>query len=411
VTLALLPATPEVIVRFGSGAIFQNSFTLGTSEGVLGVNVLGVQRTVPVPRVQQISIRRGKASVDGSFGAGSAAIQFIDVNGDWNPTDPGGEYAGEIFPGRQIQIRVTDDTNTGINLFAGYVTAWDWQWSPGQAFANVTINAADASRQLELAEVTTVPGAAAGQLPGTRINLILDEREWPVTARNVTDGTTTLQNDPGDTRSTLAALRQVEQSDLGALFVDTAGRITYLSRNTLSTRAVGTPVVFNETNAPYTRLDVALDDDQIANDVTVTPKGLTAQEAVNTVSQTKYFRRSLARTDQLMETETKALQQATAIAASRGEANLTLKSVAFNVDSMARMKELAAVEIGDPLSVTRSYTGSPAIEFNSIVQGINWDIVPNQWRGTFSTTDTLALTTSFVLGSAQFGVLGNNSLG
>jgi hypothetical protein len=410
VTVDLVPATPEVIIRLGAGAIFQNAFVLGTTDGVLGVNVLGNQAAVNLPSVQQISIRRGKDRVDGSFGAGTAAVQFIDFTGDWNPSDPNGPYFGELVPGRQLQIRVAAQT-TGYNLFAGYITSYDWRWEPGVGFARVTLNAADALRQLELADTTTVSGAAAGDLPGTRINLILDENQWPATGRSVTTGTTTLQNDPGGQRSTLTALRQVEQSDLGALYVNQNGQITYQSRTALSTKAAGTPVVFDESTSKYTSIDVALDDTTIVNNATITPAGLTTQTATNSASVTKYFRRSVTRDNQLMETEARALQQAEAIVAARGEVNLTLRAIQFDVDSIPRMIDLVTTDIGDPVEVTRSYDGSDPIQFRSIVQGIRWDITPNRWRGTFSTTDTLALATAFVLGSPQFGVLGVNTLG
>jgi hypothetical protein len=408
--MSVLAATPEVLVRFGAGAIFQDSFVLGTNQGVLGVNVLGSQTSVQLPSVQQVSVRRGKDSVDGSFGAGSASVQFLDFTGEWNPTDTNGPYFGELVPGRQLQVRIIDDTNTGYNLFAGYITAWDWQWQPGADWASVSINAADASRNFQLAKISTVAGTAAGDLPGDRINAILEETEWPATARNITTGTTTLQANPTQLRTVLDALRQVETADLGALFVDVSGRVTYLSRNDLSAKAAGTPVVFNETDRPYDNIDVALDDDQIINTATVTPAGLTAQTAENSASVTKYFRRTLERNGVLVEDEARALQQATAIVASRGNPELTLRSVGFNVLTPARAVELVTTEIGDPLEITRTYA-SGSVQFRSIVQGINWDITPNRWRGSFSTVDNLALNTAFVLGSTQFGVLSVNTLG
>jgi hypothetical protein len=408
--VTVLAATPEVLVRFGAGAIFEDSFVLGTNQGVLGVNVLGSQTSVQLPSVQQVSVRRGKDSVDGSFGAGGASVQFLDFTGEWNPTDTNGPYFGELVPGRQLQVRIIDDTNTGYNLFAGYITAWDWQWQPGADWASVSISAADASRNFQLAKISTVAGTAAGDLPGDRINAILEETEWPATARNITTGTTTLQANPTELRTVLDALRQVETADLGALFVDVSGRVTYLSRNDLSARAAGTPVVFNETDRPYDRIDVALDDDQIINTATVTPAGLTAQTAENSASVTKYFRRTLERNGVLVEDEARALQQATAIVASRGNPELTLRSVGFNVLTPTRALELVTTEIGDPLEITRTYA-SGTVQFRSIVQGINWDITPNRWRGSFSTVDNLALTTAFVLGSTQFGVLGVNTLG
>jgi hypothetical protein len=408
--MTVLPASPQVLVRFGSGAIFQDSFVLGTNQGVLGVNVLGSQTSVVLPSVQQVSVRRGKDSVDGAFGAGTASVQFLDFNGEWNPTEPTGPYCGQIVPGRQLQVRVIDDTNVGYNLFAGYVTSWDWQWQPGAEWASVSITAADAARNFQLGNITTVAGTAAGDLPGERINAILDETEWPATARNITTGTTGLQANPTQSRTVLDALRQVETADLGALFVDVAGRVTYLSRNDLAAKAIGPAVVFNETDRPYDRIDVALDDDQIINTATVTPTGLSPQTAENTPSVTKFFRRSVDRSDVLVEDEARALQQATAIVATRGNPSLLLRSVGFNVLSSSRAVELATTDIGDPVEITRTYAGG-TVQFRSIVQGINWDITPNRWRGTFATADNLALTTSFVLGSPQFGVLGVNSLG
>jgi hypothetical protein len=407
----MIPVVPEVLIRFGSGAIFEDSFVLGTDQGVLGVNVLGSQPTVQVPSVQQIGIRRGRASVDQEFGAGTCRIRFQDFTGEWNPTDPNGPYFGELTPGRQLQIRAIDSTNTGRNLFAGYITSWDWSWELGQDHATVFIDAADAARNLELADITTVTGAADGDLPGVRIGQILDELNWPATARNITTGTTQLQVDPGGDRGVLEALRTVEQSDLGALFVDASGRVTYLSRNDLSTRAAGTPVVFNETERQYVTLDVALEDTQIVNAVTITPLGGTPQTATNPASITKYFRRFRSDEELLMQNDARALQQATAIVAARGEPNLELRAIQFDVLTESRMVEVITTEIGDPLEVTRTYTGSDPIQFRSIVQGIEWDIVPNRWRGTFSTADTVALTTAFVLGSTQFGVLGVNTLG
>jgi hypothetical protein len=408
--MTALVATPQVLVRFGAGAIFQDSLVLGTNDGVLGVNVLGNQPTVTIPDVQQVSIRRGKDSVDSSFGAGTASVQFLDFNGEWNPTDPNGPYFGQIVPGRQLQIRVVDNLNVGRNLFAGYITAWDWNWQPGAPWASVSINAADATRNFQLADITTVPGTAPGDLPGDRINAILDDNAWPASARNITAGTTTLAANPSNNRSLLEALRQVEVADLGALFVDSSGRVTYLSRNDLSTRAAGIPLVFNETTEPYDRIDVALDDDQIVNAARIQPVGLTPQTAENAASVTKFFRRSFDRRDVIVETEARALQQAEAIVTARGEPNLTLKSVGFNVLDVTRMVELITAEIGDPVEITRTYAAG-SVQFRSIIQGINWDIVPNKWRGSYSTADSLALTTAFVLGSTQFGVLGVNTLG
>ena len=407
----MIPTTPNIVIRFGSGAIFTDSFTLGTNQGVLGVNVLGVQTAVQVPNAQQISIRRGRSTLDSTFGAGTCTVRFLDFTGDWNPQNSGGPYFGQLVPGRQLQIQTTLN-NVGRNLYAGYITAWDWDWSPAVEHAVVTVTASDTVRQFQLAEVTTVPGTAAGDLPGQRINAVLDAVSWPQTARNITDGTVTLQDDPGDRRTLLAALQTVEASDLGALFVDVNGRVTYLSRVELATRAVSQAAVFDETgnNLSYRNISVELSDDQIINTATVTPEGLTPQTAQDTASRTKYFPRAVDRSRLLMETETRALQQAEAIVAARAEPGLTLKRIEFDVLDTATLAAVVDLDIGDPVDVTKSYvTGD--VQFRSIIQGLSWDITPDKWRGRIETADTIALTNTFVLGSTQFGVLGVNTLG
>ena len=70
-----LLAVPQVIIRFGGGAVIQPSFTLGdTLEGVLGTNVLGAFEYANVPNVQRVSVRRGRNSLDDDFGAGGCVV-------------------------------------------------------------------------------------------------------------------------------------------------------------------------------------------------------------------------------------------------------------------------------------------------------------------------------------------------
>ena len=58
-------------------------------------------------------------------------------------------------------------------------------------------------RLAQNAQISTVTGATAGDLSGTRINEILDQISWPATARDVDAGQTTLQADPGTARTSL----------------------------------------------------------------------------------------------------------------------------------------------------------------------------------------------------------------
>jgi hypothetical protein len=408
--MTTLPAIPEVIIRFGGGAIFEDSLVLGSlTDGLLGTNVLGAFQTVQVPKVQQVSIRRGRTDIDQDFGAGSATVSFLDFNGDWNPQNLTGPYFGELVPGRQLQIRAVS-SGVGYNLFAGYITSYDLTYDIGSPVARVTVEAVDALRLLTLAAIDTVAGTAAGDLPGERLNDILDAVSWPQSARNIQLGSVTLQDDPGGVRAVLSAMRNVEASELGGLFIDASGRVVFLSRQGLAEAAIATPLRFSDqgVDLPYQSLDFVLDDVEILNDVTVQREGGTAQTVTDSASVTKYFARSQQRTGLLMETDDRALQQANMIVNNRKEPKLLLRSLSFDVVDQARLLAALTVEFGDSVEVVREHVPGSTVTLLSTVQGINHDIDAQRWVTSLSTADALAY--AFVLGSSQFGVLGFNIL-
>lgn len=403
------PGTVQGIVRFGGGAIFANSLVLGdTSEGILGTNVLGDYNYTNIPKIQRMSIRRGRSSLDDDFGAGTATIEFLDETGAWNPENASGPYYGDLVPGVQLQCRVINN-GTATDLFAGYIRSYDHSFRVGEPYARVTITAEDALYSFNLAQISTVTGTSAGQLPGTRIGLLLDELDWPNAARELDAGTVTLQNDPGDDRSLLDAIRTVEQSDLGMFFIDTSGNATFYSRQTVANKAVGTPVEFRDdgTDNPYIAVDYDYSDEEIVNSCTVTRLGGTGQTATDSTSITRYFQRQKTFNDLLMQTDARALQHAQAVVAYRKTPRLRVQAVEFLVIDAGTYAAAVNTDFADRLVVEKDYVGT-TLELSATVQGIDHEITPDRWTCTMSTAE--ALTYSFVLGSAQFGILGVNTL-
>lgn len=403
------PAVPYATVRFGGGAIFANSLVLGdASDGLLGTNILGAYNVTDVPDLQTIAIRRGRSSLDQEFSAGTATVTFIDESGEWNPSDSTGPYFGQLVPGIQLTVRVTKDL-VNYNLYSGYIRAYDYQWRVGDPYATVTLTASDAQYLFNLASVSTVTGAAAGDLPGVRLNQLLDELEWPASARDIDTGTVTLQTDPGTNRQLLGALRTVANSDLGAFFVNAAGQATFYSRNTLAVKATTTPVVFNDTGSgtPYKTIDYSFDDDQIINEATVTRAGGTPQTATDLVSVEQYFKRSFDASGLLMEDDSRALQQANSIVGLRRQPSLRVNAVSIMVTDNTTFDASVGLDFADPVQVDKDYSGT-VISLLSSVQGVAHTITPSRWQTDFNTSG--ALTFAFVLGSAQFGILGTNTL-
>jgi hypothetical protein len=410
-----LPCQPVVQIRLGTGAGFGDVFVLGDlDDGILGENVLGtaVVDVVDVSStVQRISIRRGRDRMFEQYTPGQAVVQFQDFTGDWNPDNAASPYYGQILPMRQVKIHTTY-SGTTYNLFTGFITSWDWTWADQSAdYAIVTLSLIDAFRLLQLSEVTTVTGAGNKDLPGTRIGLILDQIDWPSTLRNIDTGDTELQNDPGNARQALAACQVIEQSDLGAFFIDGNGFVTYLSRVTLSQMASGTATVFDDdgTDIAYQNLDINLDETELANQVTFTRLGGSAQTVSDAASISDYFLRSYSRDGLMMETNATALARATSVLNYRKTPRLRVDSITLDLSSVSnRVPAGLGLDIGHPIVVNRSMAGGTGFDVRVTINGINHDITPERWTTSFTTA--YPLSTAFILGSAQFGILGTNTL-
>lgn len=410
-----LPAIPTVEIRLGTGPAWGDVLVLGDlADGILGTNILGTESTVVAnvsSDVQRISIRRGRDRVFDNFTAGTATIQFLDRTGDWNPNNPAGAYYGRILPMRQVKIYTTYQS-VSYDLHTGFITSWDWAWADQAAgYAIVTIQTVDAFRLLQLSQITTVTGAANKDLPGERIGLILDEINWPSDLRDIDTGDTELEGDPGDARTALSAIQVIEQSDLGAFFVDPAGVLTYFDRIELSAKASSTATRFADdgTGIPYQDLDLNLDDTQLANSVTFTRLSGQPQTAQDQDSIDQYFLRSYSRTGLMMETNALALARAQTFLNRSKDTNLRVDSITLDLSSdTSRVEPALSLDVADPIVIQRTMAAGTDITVRVVVNGVNHDITPDRWTTTFSTGAPLS--TAFVLGSINFGILGTNTL-
>ena len=410
-----LPCTPVVKIRLGTGASFGDPLVLGDSlNGILGTNVLGsaaIQVVDISTLVQRISVRHGRDRMFEEYLPSDAIIQFQDFTGDWDPTNTGSAYYPEVKPMRQLQI-YTVYNGTTYPIYSGYIWSWDYDWAdPSVDYAVVTVQCVDAFRLLALANITTVTGAGNKDLPGTRINQILDEIDWPTSARDIDSGDTELQNDHGEERTALEALQTIEKSDLGALFIDHLGKITYYDRAHQAQLAAGTPVYFDDigTNVQYQDITVAYDDTELANEVTLTRYGGQPQTASDSASIAEYFLRSFSRSDLMMETNATALVRAGQILNYRKQVRLRIESLTLDISQDAdRIEAGLSLEIGDPIVVRKTMAGGSHIDARLTVQGHSHDITPDRWITRLTTAQPLS--TAFILGSTEFGVLGTSTL-
>ena len=371
-----LPCIPVVQIRLGTGPSFANDFVLNDPDnGIIGTNVLGganIKQIDVSNLTQSISIRHGRDRMFEQYLPSQATITFMDFTGDWNPANTSSPYYPEIKPYRQVKIYTTYN-GTQYNLFSGYIWSWDYNWADQSAdYALVTIQAVDAFRTFALANITNVSGAANKDLPGERINLILDEIDWPAGLREIDSGDTELENDPGITRNVLEAIQTIEQSDLGTFFIDPTGKPTYYDRNHLSTLASGTAFLFDDTgtNIQYQDIDINYDETELANQVTLTRLSGSPQTVSDTASIDEYFLRSYERSGLMMETNALSLSRAQLILNYRKQVRIRIDSLTLDLSSDTnRVLPALSLGIGEPIVVTKQMAANSSITLRVTIQG------------------------------------------
>jgi len=414
-----MPAAPVLgaIVDFSNGPAFvTNSLILDDSTyGVLGFGQLQDQ-AVNIVDISNIivtsQIRRGRNRILAQFEAGTASVTIYDENGDWNPENVSSPYYGDLKPLRKIQI-YADYNSTRYYLFSGFITDYDTQFALGvDDVSKVVLKCVDGFRLFQNAQITSVTGAGV-QLSGARVNAILDEISFPSSLRDIATGETTLQADPGTTRATIDALRTVEQSEFGGLFMDAEGRVTFIDRFSLTEALASPQYIFSDqgTNIPYINAVTKFDDSLIVNDVTVTRLGGSAQNVFDQTSIDTYFKRSGVRSDILVQTDAEALNQAQSLLATRKDTETRIDSIQLNIndgDDVALCEAGLLIDLLDCVQITKEMPGATLIERTLLVQGINHDLSNRRMTTTLFTGE--ALIDGFILNSQTEGVLNEDAL-
>jgi hypothetical protein len=405
----------NAVINFSTGPNFAQSLILGS--GILGTNILSDSASVIVDvsnRVNRIETNRGRTALSDQFQTGSLSLTIVDQNGDFNPQNITGPYAGLLTPMKKVQITATYGSVT-YPIFSGFITSYVTRYPDESSvdLATTTIEAVDAFRLVQLAQISTVTGAIAGDLAGTRINEILDEIDWPATMRDVDAGLTTMQADPGTNRTALQALSTVALSEYGALYVDGSGSFIFQDRSVTAGSIGGTPTVFadNGTGIDYFDASWILNDVLVFNKATITRTGGTAQVALNQASIDKYFLHSYFLDNLLMQSDSVALDYAQAYVASRAETSIRVDAIVLDLyTNNYNTGIIAALDLDffDPIKVITTQPGGSLLEKTLQIFGVRMNITPNSWKTTFTTLEPVI--DAFILNDTIYGTLDYNVL-
>lgn len=404
----------NAFINFSTGPSFAQAFIIG--EGILGTNILADSAALIVDVsnvVDSVTTKRGRNPQVDSFQTGTMTLRIVDQNGDFNPQNPSSPYYGYLTPMRKVAISATYNGTT-YAMFSGFITSYTTT-TPRTATDVVytTIQAVDAFRLAQNAQISTVTDSGAGQLSGTRINKLLDQIAWPTTMRDVDAGLTTMQADPGTARTALAAMQTVENSEYGALYVNAAGSFVFQDRSVTASSVAGTPTVFNDNGSDiqYANAVWRLDDTLVFNQANVTRTGGSVQSAVNAASVAKYFAHTYNIQNLLMQTDAVALDYAQAYVASRAETSVRCDLIEldlYTADYNNGITAALALDFFDPVTITTNQPGASTLTKTLQIFGVSHTVTPNRWRTFFTTLEPII--DSFIIGNANYGVLGTNTL-
>jgi hypothetical protein len=406
----------NAVINFSTGPSFAQTLIL--DEGKLDVNTLGDATAVIVDvssQINRIETNRGRTALSDQFQTGSLTLRIVDQNGDFNPQNTLSPYFTLLTPMKKVQITAT---YSGITypIFSGFITSYVTTYPDTSSFDDVaitTIQAVDAFRLAQLAQISTVTGATAGDLSGTRINQILDEIDWPASQRDIDAGLTTLQADPGTNRTALQALQIATESEYGAIYVDANNNFVFQDRGVTAGSIGGTPTVFADdgTGIDYFDATWILNDVLVFNKATITRVGGSPQVVLNQASIDKYFLHSYFLDNLLMESDAVVLDYAQAYVASRQETSIRCDAIVLDLyTDNYNSGILAALDLDffDPITVLTTQPGGSTIAKTLQIFGVRIAITPNSWKTTFTTLEPVI--DAFILNNSIYGTLDYNVL-
>jgi hypothetical protein len=333
-----------------------------------------------------ITVNRGRRDTGDQFTAGSMTFNLLDgyAGGVFNPFnqdspffDTANEQAG-LAPMRNVIL-----TREGEELFNGFIIDYTYDFALGgldsvnvscsdrfytlsQTYMN-EYNVTEELANVRIAAVLDLPEVDAFQLPGDR-NL---------ETSSITLGGAAAYTVPNGT-SVAAYMAKINESVQGRIFVARDGVFTFQDRigTTLSASVAdfhddGTAIV-------YDQVGISFEANQVVNRASVTHAGATSPEiAEDLASQATYFIQTNSISDALVHNDTAALDLANYLLVGEPEPRYTNVSTAFLMLSDAERDTLAVLEIGDTITIEKTFntgTTTTSLAQELAIEGIQHQI-------------------------------------
>lgn len=361
-------------------------------------------------RVRGFSIRRGKSRQLDNYQTGLASITFSNNDRAFDPTYTASPFYGQVIPKREIRI-----SSNGVRQYTGLVDDWNLDFAPQ---GDSTAQAAASDGFAKLANQTLTGGTATSQLPGARVEAILDSSDvlWPTADRSIQTGTVLLGADvQAVDANVLNYLQTIETTESGRLFIDKSGKLVFQDADGIvPVGSSSIDLADDGTGIKYTGMQVVYGSELLYNQTvigSVIPSAGTAI-ANGTASQGLYGIQTYTRTDLLMANSADVDALATHLVTVYQNPEFRFEAVTIDLGqiSTAEANQVLGMEIGQLCRVKFTPNNiAPAIQKYAEVISIAHSADINKHTVTlgFSTLDYV----SFILDDIVFGKLDTGQLG
>jgi hypothetical protein len=317
-----------------------------------------------------ISVFRGRRDIGDQFTAGTMSFDLNDTftGGIFNPFDTQSPYydTAQAVPGLAPMRKVVL-SREGEELFNGYIVDYSYNFNLGGLD---TVSVACADDFYLLSQTYMDEFNVSEELANVRIEAVLDLPEVNAFQlpgqRNLETSTILLGGASAYTvpygTSVAAYMAKINESVQGRIFCARNGVFTFQDRVGTTLSAPAANFHDDGTNIPYDNVGISFEANQVINRAAVQHAGATSPEiAEDLTSQATYFIQTTAISDALVHNDTAALDLANYLLVGQPEARYTNVSTLFASLTDAQRDTVAVLEIGDTVSVEKSFTSGNSI--------------------------------------------------
>jgi hypothetical protein len=276
----------------------------------------------------------------------------------------------------------------------------------GQFDGTATVTVTDAMTEIAQSPVSLTTSATDSGSAAAEVLV-----DAGVTSFTASEGMSSVQATTFD-GTALEALRILETTEQGAVWVEPYGDVVFSSRGDLVSqpRSRFSQATFGTGDLTYTDIKIAYESDQIKNHARLTRTGGTEQTATNTTSQDAYGPRTITISNLASVSDAEVAIMASYLVGKYGEPYVRIKSITLAPQkNEALMTQALERRIRDRVTVYFTPVGGgTAIEQEVFITGIQHEITPQRGMTTTFTFEPTDWSYGWLLGT---DALGSTTLG